>query len=288
MLKIPKIVIGCMSWGKWGKELTTEQQADLISFCIQQGNSTFDHADIYGDYSMESEFGIAFKESGISREQIQIITKCGIQLTGGSRSNRVKHYDYSKEYIIGSAERSLKNLKTDYLDVFLLHRPSPLMHPDEIAEAITHLLESRKIRHFGVSNFTPSQMDLVNRSIQVSANQIEFSLTQHSAMDDGTLDYLMSNDMKAMSWSPLGSVFKQKNDQTERIKSTLNELSIKYDQSANTILLNWILKHPANISPVIGTTSKERIAQSNAATTFEMELEDWFSLLRASQGKNVP
>ncbi|MCZ4409023.1 aldo/keto reductase [Cryomorphaceae bacterium 1068] len=286
--KEPKIIIGCMSWGAWGKRLSQSEQTRLIESCVENGNTTFDHADIYGDYTTEAEFGLAFRQSNVSRDQIELITKCGIQYDGKSRNNSIKHYDYSKDYIIWSAEESLKNLGTDYLDTFLLHRPSPLMHPDEIAEAITHLLESGKIKEFGVSNFTPSQVSLVSGKVNISVNQVEFSLTQHSAMEDGTFDYLLQNGIRAMSWSPLGSVFKKDDELSQRVKKILASLTDKYQTTEDVLLLAWILKHPIKVSPVIGTTNRERIKNSSRALELELELEDWFELLKASQGRKVP
>ncbi|MGB6036275.1 MAG: aldo/keto reductase [Cryomorphaceae bacterium] len=283
-----KIIIGCMSWGKGGKLLSTKEQADLIRFCIESGHDTFDHADIYGDYSTEAEFGLSLKASGIQRDRIQLISKCGIQNDGKNRDNRVKHYNYSKEYIVWSAEESLKNLGTDYLDTFLLHRPSPLMHPDEIAEAIAHLQESGKIKEFGVSNFTPSQISLVSDKVEISVNQVEFSLTQPSAMENGSFDYLLQNGIRAMSWSPLGSVFKQDDEQSQRVKKVLASLGDKYQTTEDVLLLAWILKHPVKVSPVIGTTNRERIKNSSHALELELDLEDWFELLKESQGRKVP
>ena len=126
-----------------------------------------------------------------------------------NRNNKVKHYDYSKDYIIWSVEESLKNLHTEYLDLLLLHRPSPLMHPNEIAEAITILKKQGKIKDFGVSNFTPSQMDLISLRMDIDVNQIEFSLTAHDAMHNGALDFMLNNGIQPMAWSPLGSVFRK-------------------------------------------------------------------------------
>lgn len=283
-----EIIIGCMSWGKWGKQFSTKQQVDMIQFCVENGNSTFDHADIYGDYSTEAEFGKAFLESGIQREEIQLVSKCGIQLVGETRKNKVKHYNYNKEYLIWSAENSLKNLKTDYLDTFLLHRPSPLMQPDEIAEAISELKQSGKIINFGVSNFTPSQVDFIADKITVSVNQIEFSLTQHTAMQDGSLDQMLQKRIRPMCWSPLGTVFRDDSPQSFRIKKVLTILSEKYAVSEDVLLLAWILKHPAKISPVIGTTNKVRILNANKALAINIALEDWFLLLEASKGKEMP
>ncbi len=283
-----KIIIGCMSWGDWGKQLSSKEQTEMIQFCLENGNTTFDHADIYGDYTTERGFGKALIESKVKREEIQLISKCGIQYVGEIRNNKIKHYNYSKDYIIWSAEESLKNLKTDYLDTFLLHRPSPLMHPDEIAEAITYLQESGKIIKFGVSNFAPYQVDLISDRIKVSVNQIEFSLTQHIAMLDGTLDQMLQKSIQPMSWSPLGNIFKEENEQTSRVKKVIKTLSEKYSISEDAILLSWILKHPANVSPVIGTTNKKRIKNANKALDIKLELEDWFMLLTESQGHKVP
>jgi predicted oxidoreductase len=287
MKRASKIIIGCMSWGQWGKQFSTKQQSELIEFCVEKGNTTFDHADIYGDYTTEAEFGKALQESTILRDKIQLISKCGIQLVGKSRSNTINHYSYSKEYIIWSAEESLRNLKTDYLDTFLLHRPSPLMHPNEIAAAVLALQESGKIINFGVSNFTSSQVALITDTIPVRANQIEFSLTQHTAMENGSLDQLLQKEIQPMSWSPLGSVFKEETAKTIRIKKVLKTLTKKYKCKEETILLAFILKHPAKVSPVIGTTNKQRILNANKALDIDLELEDWFFLLRASKGKEV-
>lgn len=277
-----------MTWGSWGKQLQKESMIDLMHHCIANQITTFDHADIYGAYTTEADFGTAFAESGIEREDIQLISKCGIQYMCDKRPNKVKHYNYSKEYIIWSAENSLLNLKTDYLDVLLLHRPSPLMQPDEIAEAISILKQQGKIKDFGVSNFTASQVALISNRLEVSVNQIEFSLTQHQAMHDGTLDDMMRNNILPMAWSPLGSTFKNDTDQTQRIKKQLSELKETYNATEDQLLLAWILKHPSKTHPVIGTTSKERISNAAKALTIDLDLEDWFLMLVASQGHKVP
>jgi len=277
-----------MTWAEWGKNLSQNEMVALMQHCLEVGITTFDHADIYGGYTTEAAFGKAFAQSGISRNDIQLISKCGIQYLCENRNNQIKHYNYSKDYVVWSAEQSLKNLKTDYLDLFLLHRPSPLMHPHEIAEAVTTLKSEGKIKHFGVSNFTPSQVELIEKNINVEVNQIEFSLTQHSAMYDGTLDQMMTKNMNPMSWSPLGSVFKTKDDQTERISKVLEELCEKYKATKDQLLLAWILKHPSKVHPVIGTTNPERLKLAVDATNIELDLEDWFMLLAASQGHKVP
>lgn len=283
-----RIIAGTMTWGEWGKKFSSTEMTALMHHCLENKISTFDHADIYGGYTTESDFGKALSKSGIKREEIQLISKCGIQYMSENRNNKVKHYNYSKDYIIWSAEESLKNLQTEYLDLFLLHRPSPLMAPDEIAEAISILKESGKIKAFGVSNFTPSQVELISSSTEISVNQIEFSLTQHLAMHDGTLDQMMLKQLTPMAWSPLGSVFKEGTEQSRSIHSQLVELCEKYNATADQLLLVWILKHPSKIHPVVGTTSKQRLSDAAKAVEIDLDLEDWFLMLVASQGHKVP
>lgn len=283
-----RLIAGTMTWGSWGKQYTKKDMISLMHHCLENTITTFDHADIYGGYTTEADFGNAFTESGINRENIQLISKCGIQYTTENRQNTVKHYDYSKDYIIWSAETSLKHLKTDYLDLFLLHRPSPLMHPDEVSEAINTLKEQGKIKNFGVSNFTPSQVELLSNVTDLSVNQIEFSLTQPSAMHDGTIDQMLLKNIIPMAWSPLGSVFKEDNEQTRRIHKQLGELIDVYNATEDQLLLAWILKHPASIRPVIGTTNKQRITDAKNAQQINLTLEDWFKILVASQGHKVP
>lgn len=285
--KFSRIISGAMTWGSWGKKLSKKEMIELMQHSIECGLTTFDHADIYGSYSTEGDFGAAFGDSGIKREDIQLITKCGIQLTRG-RDNKINHYQYDKDYIIWSAEESLKKLKTDYLDFFLMHRPSPLMQPEEMAEAAQHLLQSGKIKQFGVSNFTTSQVAMLNNVIPVEGNQVEFSLTHHDPMYDGTFDDCITNKRMAMAWSPLGSFFRETDEQTERIKEAMEPLMDKYNANESQLLLAWILKHPAKVHPVIGTTNKERIEQSAAAVNIKLELQDWFALLVAGQGHDVP
>lgn len=282
-----RIISGVMTWGEWGKNLNTKEVAQLINHTVDQGITTIDHADIYGNYSTEALFGGGFKASGLNRNAIQIITKCGIQHLCPNRNNKVKHYNYSKDYIIWSAENSLKNLQTDYIDLLLLHRPSPLMNPSEIAEAVQKLLKEGKILHIGVSNFTPHQTDLLKKHIPVVANQIECSITHTQPMFDGSLAHMMTNNIAPMSWSSLGNVFKKEDEQTRRILRLLDAFSQKYNATADQLLLAWLLKHPAKIRPVIGTATPERITLAAKSVEINMELEDWFLLLEATEGHPV-
>lgn len=287
-IKYSKIIAGTMTWGSWGRQLTSAEMTDLIDFCKDHQISSFDHADIYGDYANEEAFGKAFLNSKAKREEVQFITKCGIQFVTKVRSNKVKHYDYSTDYIIWSAERSLVKLNTDYLDLFLLHRPSPLMHPDEVAEAIYRLQKEGKIREFGVSNFTNSQVALLEKSIPVKANQVEFSLSANKVMYDGTFDDCIIHNRMAMAWSPLGGYFRENGQKRERIEKVMKELEEKYKANASQLLLAWILKHPAEVYPVVGTTNEDRLNESVLALDIVLETEDWFSLLTASEGHEVP
>jgi predicted oxidoreductase len=219
---------------------------------------------------------------------MQLISKCGIQLVSDNRKNSVKHYDYSADYIIWSVENSLKNLQTDYLDVLLLHRPSPLMQADEIAEAVLKLKSEGKIIDFGLSNFTASQSELIRQKTAVSYNQIQFSATNHEAMLDGSLDYMQINNIRPMSWNPLGTVFREDNEQTRRMKKLLVSLVSKYHFGADTILLAWILQHPAKIIPIAGTVNVARIQSLMKATTLVLDKEDWFAIWTESMGNRVP
>lgn len=290
MSKTPfsKIIAGTMTWGVWGKNCNTQQMIELMHCCLDNSITTFDHADIYGDYTTEAAFGKAFNESKIDRSTIQLISKCGIQMQSDTRKNSVKHYDYSASYIIWSVEQSLKNLQTDYLDLLLLHRPSPLMNADEIAEAIEKLKQEGKILDFGVSNFTPLQTDLVETKIKINYNQISFSITDFEAMTNGSLDHMQTHHITPMCWSPLGTVFKQDDDQTLRIKKIITDFSEKYEVPTDIILLAWILKHPAGVVPVCGTADPSRLSNLMKATTVHMELQDWFALWSESAGVLVP
>lgn len=287
MKTLSRIIAGTMNWGIWDKNLTTTEMAHLINLCIENKITTFDHADIYGDYTTESQFGKAFSESKISRDKLQLITKCGIQHTKG-RENKIKHYDYSKEYIIWSVENSLKNLRTDYLDALLLHRPSPLMDADEIAKAVEKLKSEGKIVSFGVSNFTPFQTELLRQKTEISFNQVQFSATHHEAMLDGSFDYMQIHNIQPMAWNPLGTVFRENTEQTFRLRQLLATLVDKYNVGSDIILLAWILQHPANVLPVAGTVNVARIQQLSKACSLELEKQDWFEIWTTSMGNKVP
>ena len=297
-MSLSKIIAGTMNWGVWDKKLNTSEMARLMHVCVENQITTFDHADIYGGYTTEAEFGKAFANSQIDRSKVQFISKCGIALPvrrsdsgqqiTGNRDNKVKHYDYSKDYIVGSVENSLKNLNTDYLDVLLLHRPSPLMISEEIAVAVTKLKSEGKIKSFGLSNFTNSQTDLIRKFTDVEYNQIQFSATQFDPMIDGSLDHMQLNGIRPMAWNPLGTVFREDTDQTRRLKKLLAELVAKYGVGSDLILLAWILQHPAGIIPVAGTVNVARIQYLKKLDDLKLDLEDWFAIWTESMGAPVP
>ena len=282
------IVAGTMSWGIWDKNLNQKEMENMIHICLENKITTFDHADIYGSYTTEAAFGKAFASSKILREKMQLISKCGIQLVSENRTNTIKHYNYSKDYIIWSVENSLKNLQTDFLDVLLLHRPSPLMHADEIAEAVLKLKTEGKILDFGLSNFTSSQTELIRQKTEVSYNQVQFSATHLEAMLDGSFDYMQIHNIRPMSWNPLGTVFREDIEQTRRLKRILVKLVEKYHVGSDTILLSWILRHPAKVIPIAGTVNVARIQSLMKAVDLQLEKEDWFAIWVESTGKDVP
>lgn len=286
--KLSPIVAGVMNWGVWDKNLNTQEMTTLIHAFLAQNITSFDHADIYGGYTTEASFGKALSKSGINRNSIQLISKCGIKYPSESRDYGIKHYDYSAEYIIWSAENSLKNLQTDFLDVFLLHRPSPLMQVDEIVKAVDQLKSQGKILSFGVSNFTKSQTELLQKEVKIEFNQIQFSATHFDAMLDGSLDYMQSNTITPLAWNPLGSMFKEDSEQTRRLKKLLINLVRKYEVSSDLILLAWILQHPSKTIPVVGTTNLTRIPELNKALSLKLDLEDWFAIWTESMGNRVP
>ena len=284
-----KIIAGTMSWGVWGKNFNSNRMQRMIETTVDLGISSFDHADIYGGYTTESAFGNAFSKTTIARSTVQFISKCGIQLKTPNRPNELKHYDCSKDYIIFSAEASLRHLKTEYLDLLLIHRPSPLMDPHEVMEAVEQLKKEGKIINFGVSNFTPSQVDLLSSEVDVAVNQIEFSAVQFQALFDERLNQMLKHKITPMAWAPLGAVFSaETTSQKKRILDQIKHLTTKYKASPDQLLLAWVLKHPSGIHPVIGSTNLKRIQAASQAVSIHLTTQDWFKILEASQGYEVP
>lgn len=281
------IIIGTMRWGVWGANHSIRAVQNLIEVSCQENLTTFDHADIYGDYTTEKLFGDAFSKMDLKREEVQFISKCGIEMPCVNKNFSVKAYNYSEDYILNSVEKSLENLQTDYLDVLLLHRPSPLMNPIEIAESFEILRDQKKVRNFGVSNFSPSQFELINNAFPIITNQVEISLNQTTAFYDGTLDQLMLKKLQPMAWSVMGNYFTEKSEENGRIKKVLKILCKKYNTDENQILMAFILKHPAGILPVMGTSRAENIIKLKESLTINLVHEDWFKLLEAKNGFEI-
>lgn len=284
-----KIIVGVMRWGIWGADYGVKEVQHLISSALEQNFYTFDHADIYGGYTTEELFGTAFSEMKIQRENIQLITKCGICYPSEKKPYAVKHYNYTKDYILNQVDESLKNLKTDYLDVLLLHRPSPLMNPEEVAAAFGILRNNGKVRDFGVSNFNTAQFNLLHSYFPyLITNQIEISLTETKAFDDGTLEQMMLHKIHPMAWSALGNYFSEHSEKNQRIKKVLNHLTGKYQVTEAQLLLSFLLKHPSKILPIVGTSKAENFSSYKKALNIELSTEDWFALLEASKGYRCP
>lgn len=286
-MKYSPLIVGTMRWGIWGANHSSKNVQQLIDAALAEGLTTFDHADIYGHYTTEELFGTAFSEMNIAREEIQLITKCGIEMPCSNRNYKVKAYNYSKEHIIKSVEQSLKNLQTDYIDLLLLHRPSPLMDPQEIAETFEILMSQQKVLNFGVSNFSTSQFELIYNLFPLVTNQVEISINQTQSFYDGTLDQLLRRKQQPMAWSVMGNYFTEKSAQNSTIKTVLEELCPKYNAEENQLLLAFILKHPAKILPVIGTSKVSTLQELRKSTEINLENSDWFRLLEASRGSEV-
>lgn len=291
---LSRIVFGVMKWGDWGHQLDAQQMLKLIEQSIEAGVTTFDHADIYGSYTTEAAFGEALKLKPSLREQMQLVTKCGIKMMAPQRAHhRLKSYDTSPEHIRWSVDTSLRNLQTDYIDLLLIHRPSPLMDPDRIAEEFEYLRHSGKVRHFGVSNFTPSQFDMLNSRIPLATNQVEASLLHLDPFTDGTFDQCLEQRIKPMAWSPLGggTIFQQlPGDREQRILNAAKDIIKRRGQDigVDQLMIAWLLQHPAHILPVVGTARIERLRAAADAVHIMMSREEWFELWQASAGAEVP
>jgi predicted oxidoreductase len=282
-------IIGCMRWGVWGENFSTAQYDTIINQCLEIGLTDFDHADIYGHYTTEADFGNALKNNSSLRGKMQLITKTGIQMLTPNRPHHaIKSYNTSAKHIKDSVETSLKNLHTDYIDTLLIHRPDILLNPIEVAECVATLKKEGKIKSFGVSNFTTSQVELLAKHTSIEHHQVEISVTQLNAFNDGTLDQCQLKNISAQAWSPWGNgLFNDKTEKNIRILSTAEELAAQYETGVNEILLAFLYAHPASIVPVIGTTQFERIKQAKAAMQINLATEDFYKLWCASIGAEV-
>lgn len=276
-----RIIAGAWRWHNVSPEIVER----LINTSLEVGITTFDHADIYGDHGNEEIFGRVLKANPSLRSKMQLVTKCGIKFPSTKRpATWVKHYDTSKEHIIWSAENSLKMLGTDHVEMLLIHRPDPLTDPNEVAEAFTRLKNDGKVSYFGVSNFTPSQFRMLQKHLPMPlmTNQIEISLSRIDPLFNGDLDILMEHEVSPMAWSPLGGGKLMGEDRNFFAKAA------KYNVSYNQLSLAWLLRHPSNIFPVIGTTKPERVIECSKAIDIKLDRQDWFDMLKWVMGKEVP
>lgn len=284
-----RIIAGAWRWNSVPAD-TIEQ---LINTALDEGITTFDHADIYGDYGNEKTFGEVIARQPHLAKKMQLVTKCGIKLTSSKKpEHRVKHYDSSKAHIIKSAETSMALLHTDHIDLLLIHRPDPLMDVEEVADAFGQLKKDGKVLHFGVSNFTTTQFDLLQSALPfpLVTNQVELSLFCHKPLFDGTVEQLYRLKASAMAWSPLGGgrTFIAEDDESRRIREKINELSSKYNGATTTqFFIAWLLKHPSKIFPVVGTSKPERLREAAKSTELKLDTQDWYEMLKAVRGADV-
>jgi len=275
-----RIAFGMWRLNSW--QLTAQQRLTFIQQALDLGITTLDHADIY---QSEVPFGEALSLAPSLRDRIEIVTKCGIIL-----NQPINYYNTDRAYIINSLENSLRNLRTEYVDLLLIHRPDPLMQADEIAAAFEHLHASGKVRHFGVSNFTPSQFDLLASRHPLVTNQIELSPLFLDPLHDGTLDQCQQHRISPMIWSALagGRVFAESSERAQRLRNTLDELAAHYGVSAATIVYAWLLQHPSKPVVLTGSGRVSVLQEAVAATELTLTRAHWFSIWSASTGTSVP
>lgn len=252
-----------------------------LKLCLELGINTFDHADIYGDYQIEELFGRALKEISVRREDIVISTKCGINIVDHLRPEyRVRHYDNSPSHITKSVERSLLNLQTDYLDILLLHHYDPLMDADETASALTKLVNSGKVKHIGVANFTVDQHKLLQSrlNLPIITNHIELNLLNTRAITDGTIDFIKQQYSRPLAWAPLaGGKLLDKNDEsTFNIRTTLKRISSNYSINEEQLAIAWLLKLGA--LPIVGNNSVSKIKNATTAVDVKLDRQDWHEI----------
>ena len=291
-LNLSPFIAGYMRLNEWG--MSPQELLGFIEAHLDLGVTSVDHADIYGDYQEEQLFGRALQLKPDLRQRLQLVSKCGIQLLSTNRpENRVKHYNTSRAHIIKSVENSLKNLHTDYLDLLLIHRPDPLMDLDEVALAFETLCDQGKVLHVGVSNFNPAQFELLQSrlSMPLVTNQIEFSPFNLTVLEDGTLDYCQRLRLSPMIWAPLGGgrLFAGDDPRSQAVRSTLERLAENYDAAGiDQLVLAWVMRHPSRPKPILGSRNLQRIASAVAAQNIELDRQDWFDILHAATGRDVP
>jgi predicted oxidoreductase len=287
-----RLVAGLWRLSEWG--YTPRERLRFVQDCIALGVTTFDEADIYGDYESERLFGEALALSPGIRSQIQIVTKSDIKLVSEKYpSHSIGQYDTSAGYLTSSLERSLTSMGTDHVDLLLVHRPDPLMDPDEVARAFMALHDAGKVLHFGVSNFSPSQFELLQARLPLPlvTNQVECSVLEFEAMHDGTLDQCLRLRRAPMAWSTLGGgrLFQSQDSQASRVRTALDKIGKELGGATlDQVALAWLMRHPARIIPVLGTGKAVRVKAAVEAESLSISRQQWFEIWRASRGHDVP
>ncbi len=287
-----RLVYGCWRLAD-DPDTSPSAVARKIRMCFDQGITTFDHADIYGDYRCESLFGAAMAGDPGLASRMQVVTKCGIMLKSPAFPNRrVKYYDTSAAHIRASAETSLKRLGVEVIDLMLIHRPDPFMDHQETAAALDALVDDGLARGIGVSNFMPSDFDLLQSAMKhrLRTNQIEIGLLARSAFTNGQIAQLQMHGLAPMAWSPLGggALFDNGNPAVARLSARLAEIAGEHNVMPEAVALAWIIAHPASIMPVVGTNNPERIARIGDSLKVGLDRETWYELWTLADGKEIP
>lgn len=288
MMTFSPVVAGVWRAHDWG--LDAAGLGAWMAQALDLGITTFDHADIYGGYTIEAMFGEALARAPGLRHRMQIVTKCGIKLVSPQRpSHAIKSYDSSREHVLASVDASLRALRTDRIDLLLMHRPDLLMDPDELADTFRHLLAAGKVLHFGVSNHTPGQLAMLRRRHPLVTHQIEFSPLQMRALADGTLEQCVDLGLRPMAWSPLGGgkLFGGHDEQVQRVRGVLQQLGQARGASVATMAYAWLMRHPSRPLPVTGTGRTEGLREAVAAVNVQLSAEEWYRVWQASIGHEV-
>jgi predicted oxidoreductase len=290
------IVAGAWRMAEWG--WTPQQRLRWIEQAVELGVTSFDHADIYGDYAVEGLFGEALALRPALRDKLQLVDKCGIKLVSPRRpAHRIKSYDTSRAHIVASVEGSLRALRTDRLDLLLIHRPDAIMDAAEVAETFATLRQQGKVLHFGVSNFMPWQFELLDAAMsalgeQLVTNQIELHPLHLEPLHDGTLDQAQRLARRPMIWSPLAGgrlmAAPPADDAARRVQEVLRGLAEAHGVAPATIAIAWLLRHPARPVPVAGSRRLEALREAVAALGVTLDRESWYALWQAGRGHEVP
>ena len=290
-VKMSKIALGFWRLNDWG--MSKEELLKYLEKAIDLGVTTFDHADIYGRYTCEKIFGEVLALKPELRAKIQLVSKVGIKLVSENMPENTYHcYDTSYEHIVKSVEKSLKNLNTDYLDLVLIHRPDMYMDADETARALTDLRKAGKVLEWGVSNFLPSDFNLLQSRLdfKLVTNQIELSPLKTQHFYDGTINLMQEKRVPIMVWSPLagGEIFISGDENAVELRKVLERLSKKYNCESDTIIYAWHLSHPANLIPICGSGKIERLESAVKACNIKLTREEWFEILVNGMGNDIP